>query len=409
MSQPASGSFAALSVANYRTIFIGTLFSFTGFFMSTAVQSIVAFELTGTNTAVGSAVFGQGLGMFLFGPIGGAYADRLPKRRVIATGQIVSASVFGGVGLLYAAGQLVLLHLIVGAFVVGVSFAMIGPARQALSIEVVPITLRGNAMALTNVANTMSRVVGPFVAALILAWEALGAAAAYAMIGLLYLSSAVLLVLLPRSTVRADVGETHVLEDLSAGLRYVAGQRRLRGYLLFFVGVMLVGFPHVTLIPGWLENELGRPARELTDFYLASALGALVASLQVARFADSPRAPLIYSLMALGFGVALLMLANAPSYATGLACIAIVGATSGAFHALNGAVIARETESVYMGRVLSLSLLAFAGFGLTALPLGALADALGERTVLFGMGLGVLGLALWTTSRELRELRSARG
>ena len=51
-----------------------------------------------------------------------------------------------------------------------------------------------------------------------------------------------------------------------------------------------------------------------------------------------------------------------------------------------------------MGRVMSLSLLAFAGFGLTALPLGILADILGERSVLFGMGAGVFLLALGMAS-----------
>ena len=79
MSRKDPGSFAALAIAHYRTLFFGTLGSFSAFFMSTALQGIVAFELTGTNSAVGSAVFGQGLGMLLFGPIGGAYADRLPS------------------------------------------------------------------------------------------------------------------------------------------------------------------------------------------------------------------------------------------------------------------------------------------------------------------------------------------
>ena len=80
-----------------------------------------------------------------------------------------------------------------------------------------------------------------------------------------------------------------------------------------------------------------------------------------------------------------------------------VGAMSGGFHALNGAVIARETEPAYMGRVMSLTLLAFAGFSLTALPLGILADRFGERAVLFGMGSGVVLLALWMAAIVARD------
>ena len=398
MSRKDPGSFAALAIAHYRTLFFGTLGSFSAFFMSTALQGIVAFELTGTNSAVGSAVFGQGLGMLLFGPIGGAYADRLPKRRVIAVGQLISALIFGALGLLYMSERLTLIHLVLGAFLVGVCFAMLGPARQALVVDLVPDSLRGNAMVLTNVANTTSRVVGPFLAAVVLAYDWAGPAAAYAVISVLYLISAGLLISLPRSTVRANVGNTHVIHDLLEGLRYVWNHKRLRHYLIFFVCVMLIGFPHVTLIPGLLENVHGRPVKDVTDLYLASAVGALSASLNVARFADSPRAPLLFGSMAIGFGGSLVLLAWAPSFVATVFCMVIVGATSGAFHALAGAMLARETEAVYMGRVMSLSLLAFAGFGLTALPLGILADILGERSVLFGMGAGVFFLALWIAS-----------
>ena len=406
MSQRKAHAFGALTIPHYRTLFTGTLGSFTGFFMSTVLQGVVAFELTGTNTAVGSVVFGQGLGMLLFSPIGGAYADRLPKRRVVAIGQIISATIFGTLGFLFSIDQLTLGYLIAGAFTVGTAFGMLGPARSALAVDLVPDAMRGNAMALNNVANTMSRVVGPFLAGLLLAYDWAGPAFAYGTISLLYLSSATLLVLLPRSVVRENVGETHVLHDLKEGLRYVWNHKKLRTYLLFFVVVMLIGFPHVTLIPGLLENALGRDARDLTDFYLASAVGALFASLQVARYADSENAPLLYSLMAVGFGGGLTALAWAPSFEMAVACMLLVGASSGGFHALSGAVIARETEVVYMGRVMSLSMLAFAGFGLTALPLGVLADRIGERGVLFGMGATVFVISVWMATVEWRSMSS---
>ncbi|MEE3326192.1 MAG: hypothetical protein VX252_02565, partial [Myxococcota bacterium] len=71
-----------------------------------------------------------------------------------------------------------------------------------------------------------------------------------------------------------------------------------------------------------------------------------------------------------------------------------VGAGSGAFQSLNAAVIARDTEPVFIGRVMSLVMLAFGGFGLMALPYGFLADAIGERVTLLLMGVGVLAVTL---------------
>ena len=403
MPQNEARPFGALSIPNFRNLFVGTLASFTAFFISTVIQGVVAFELAGSNTAVGSVIFGQGVGMFISGPLGGAYADRLPKRRVIAVSQTLSALCFGSVGLLYASGLLAVGHLILNGLVIGCAFGFIGPARQAIVVDLVPRPLLGNAMALTTVANTMSRVLGPLLAAIFLAFESAGPAAAYWAMSLLYLLSAGLLLLLPRSVVRDNVGDTHVIEDISAGLRYTWNHVRLRHLLIFFVTVMLIGFPHVTLIPGLLENQLGRSAEELTRFALCSAIGALIASLTVARYADSSHATRIYSWLAIAFGVSLVLLASMPGFGSAVACMLLVGASSGGFHALNGAVIARETDPVYMGRVMSLSMLSFAGFSMTALPLGILADHFGERTVLFGMGSGVFALSIFMAAVLARD------
>lgn len=406
MSKAGSRSLGVLAIRDYRILFVGTLAAFTGFFTSTVVQSVVAFELSGSNAAVGTAVFANGLGTVLCGPLGGAYADRLPKRRVVAVCQLVAAIGFAVLGVLYAHGRIAVWHLAVNGFVFGCAFGFLGPARQALSAELVPRELVGNAMTVSNVANTLSRVTGPVVAGVLLDWKGAGPAAAYAVMCLLYLTSTALLGWLPRSQVRRAAIEKHVLHDLVDGIRYAWHAPRLRTLLLFFVGVMLIGFPYVTLIPGLLENQLGRPSEDVTRYALAAAVGALAASLVATRYADSPRATPLYAALGVGFGFALLGLAGVPGFTSGLVAMGLVGATSGGFHALNGAVVARETDPAFMGRVLSLTFLAFAGFGLSALPLGLLADSVGERLVLAGMGAVVVAVALVLSAR-LRRTRSA--
>ncbi|MEZ4278329.1 MAG: MFS transporter [Myxococcota bacterium] len=393
MPRSESGPLGVLAIRDFRILFFGTLAAFTAFFTSTVIQGVVAFELTGSNAAVGTAVFGQGLGMVLCGPLGGAFADRLPKRRVVAVGQTIAALSFGTLGVLYAADRLVLWHLVASSFVFGCAFGFLGPARQALAIDLVPPARVGNAMALSNVANTLSRVTGPVVAGVLLDWEAAGPAAAYGVMSCLYAASSLSLLMLPKSRVRPLSAEKHVVHDLVDGLQYAWRAPKLRLLLLFFVSVMLIGFPHVTLIPGLLENELGRPSQDVTRYALSAAFGALVTSVTVSRFADSPAAVRIYGGMAIGFGLALAALSAVPSFGAGLAAMFFLGASSGGFHALNGAVVARETEPAYMGRVMSLTFLAFAAFSLSALPLGLLADAFGERRVLLGMGVAVVAVA----------------
>ena len=67
----------------------------------------------------------------------------------------------------------------------------------------------------------------------------------------------------------------------------------------------------------------------------------------------------------------------------------VAGIGTGGFQTLNGALLLRGTAPGYYGRVQSLTMLAFAGFGLVALPIGLIADAAGERETLIGMGTAV--------------------
>lgn len=387
-------TFAALEYREFRILWIGTWLSFMGFFMSTIVQSVVAFELEGINTAVGSVVFAQGVAMMTLSPVGGALADRWPKRRVVAAGQMSTALVFVGLAGLVFTDQIRVLHLAVGSLVMGATFAFLGPARQALVVEVVPQERRGNAVALSQVANTGSRVLGPAMAGFFLASSGFGgAASAYLAMAALYLSSAVLLVFLPKS--RVPVGAKRPLgADVLEGFRYVARTPRLRTILVFYTLVIMFGFPHVTLLPGLLENQLGREAADVSVLFLTSAVGALSASLSLARFADSAHGSTLFALMGGVFGVSLFALSAAPSYLAAAVAMFFIGAGSGGFQALGSAVAVGESEPALVGRVMSLTMLAFAGFGLMGLPIGALADLVGERSTLSGMSLAVCGLSI---------------
>ena len=107
--------------------------------------------------------------------------------------------------------------------------------------------------------------------------------------------------------------------------------------------------------------------------------------------------------MAILFGISLVGLAWAPTFLWAEVALFGIGAGSGAFQSLNAAVIARDTEPAFIGRVMSLVMLAFGGFGLMALPYGFLADAIGERVTLLLMGIGVLVATVifgWLLRRE---------
>lgn len=383
-------TFAALAYRNFRVQWLGGLTSFVAFFMAMIVQSVVAFDISGDNEAVGLVVAGQGFAMAALGPLGGAFADRWPKRRVIAVAQGLTVITFVLNAFLIATNQITIEWLALGSVVIGATLAFLGPARQSLSVELVPREMRSNAMAVSNVANTGARVVGPAVAGALLVWPAVGAVGTYLCMAFLYATSAISLLLLPKSIVREGAQEKPVFADIWEGLRYLAGHPQLRLLVALFVLVILAGFPHVTVLPGLVENVYGLAAADVSVLFVASAIGALSASLFVARFSTSPNAHWIYIGHGLLFGFSLLGLAVAPTFEWLTVGMFLVGFGSGGFQSLNAAVIAHHTDADYMGRVMSLVVIAFAGFGLMSLPYGILADWLGEPRTLLIMGAAVL-------------------
>ena len=153
-----------------------------------------------------------------------------------------------------------------------------------------------------------------------------------------------------------------------------------------YILVIMVGFSYTTVLPGLLKHEFHRPASQNTYLLIFNAVGGLIASLSVASLADSKRASTIYTAMCFLFGAALVASGLAPGYWWLGVVMIFVGAGGGGFQTLNGAIVSHLTEPAYFGRVMSLTFLAFAVSSIFAAPVGILADAVGERSILAGSG-----------------------
>ena len=394
-----STTFASLDNRNFRVLWVGTALSFLAFMMSMTAQSVVAFDLTGNNRAVGFVMFGQGIAMLVLSPFGGALADRMSKRLLLLLCQTVIGLTMFATAVLIATGAITVFFLAVGSFVMGTMFAFLGPGRQAYLGDLVESERRGNAVALTQVAMNLTRVVGPFLAGGLLAWRLTGAAGTYFFMAGLFVVVVATLFLLP-GTRSSAAGRPSVLSEIKAGLRHVGENPRLLQLVAGFVLVTMVGFPYMTVLPGFASRELGVGTGGYGILLGISAMGGLIASLAVASLADSPRAALVLLLSSIGIGVTLILTGLAPSFAVALVTMFCLGGAVSGFQTLNNALVMHETDPAYYGRVMSITMLAFSGTGLVALPVGLLADAIGERGTLMAMGAAVCVivalLALWS-------------
>src|SRR5579864_8949011 len=97
---------SSLRQRNYRLFFFGQLVSVAGTWMQTVAQSFVVLDLTHSGTQLGLTTAARFLPMFLFGPLGGVFADRLDKRRVLYVTQTLSGLLAGAFAVLVGTGSI---------------------------------------------------------------------------------------------------------------------------------------------------------------------------------------------------------------------------------------------------------------------------------------------------------------
>ena len=98
------------------------------------------------------------------------------------------------------------------------------------------------------------------------------------------------------------------------------------------------------------------------------------------------------------FGLGVMALGFSPLFWVGVVVVVFIGAGTTGYQSLSNAIALNMTGDTHQGRVQSLMMLSFAGFGIAAAPLGLLAEAIGLRNAIIAMGtvtlVTVIGYAL---------------
>jgi predicted MFS family arabinose efflux permease len=86
------------------------------------------------------------------------------------------------------------------------------------------------------------------------------------------------------------------------------------------------------------------------------------------------------------FGASVIALGLSPMFIVGVAVVVVIGAGTTGYQSLSNSIALNMTASTHQGRVQSLMMLSFAGFGIAAAPLGIVAEAIGLRSAIVLMG-----------------------
>ena len=327
--------------------------------MQWTVQAVVAFDLAGTNTAVGLVQLGVGLVILLMSPIGGVVADRVAKKPLVLCCQVIIGSSFLVTGIMILTGYLTLTWLVLLTAIMGLAFAFLGPTQQAWVGSMVPKNMLPNAVALSQLASNGSRVVGPLVAGLMLATATIGAGGAYLFMGALFVVVVFTLLRLPNTPAKPDSERLPVAIEMMEGVRYVRQHPAIRTLMLLFMSVVVLGFMWQIVLPAFLERHLQRPTADVGFILTVNAVSGLVMALALTGVVSTRWAwPAMFGCVGL-LGLGFVVLAIADSLEWTLWATLALGPGLSGYMLVNNALIMGNTDPRYFGRAMSLPMLAW--------------------------------------------------
>jgi MFS family permease len=394
----ASGArtFSSLAVRNYRLWFIGQGISLSGTWMQTVAQGLLVLELTGSGTALGLVMAVQALPVLFLAPWGGVIADRFSKRTVLYLVQALAGILALSLGLLVASGsiQVWMVYGLAGAL--GLVKAIEAPTRQSFVLEMVDNDTLLNAVSLNSTQVNLARVIGPSLAAVLIA--TVGIAACFILNGVSYFAVVATLAAMRERELHTGPRARQMRGQLREGWRYVRSSPVLRTILMMMALIGMFTYEFTVSLPLFAEMTFGRGANGYAAMTAILGLGAVIGGLYVAGRA--PREPGRLVGTAGMFGIAVLLTALAPTLPVALVALVVVGFCSIQFTSLANSTLQLTSAPEMRGRVMALWTTAFLGSTPIGGPLiGAIGEHAGPRWALAIAALAALVAAVVGASR----------
>ncbi|MGZ4155476.1 MAG: MFS transporter [Actinomycetota bacterium] len=173
---------------NFRLFFIGQAVSVTGTWMQSVASAWLVLQLSPTHTGLALGIqatlnFGP---MLFLGAYGGLLADRRDKRAILIATQTAFAILAFALWALVATNVVELWMVYALSLLQGIVTAADMPARQSFYAEMVGDAELTNAISLNSAVMTGTRIIGPALAAILIAW--IGLAWCFLLNGISYIA-----------------------------------------------------------------------------------------------------------------------------------------------------------------------------------------------------------------------------
>ncbi|WP_299653726.1 MFS transporter [uncultured Jannaschia sp.] len=280
-----------LADRTYRHLFLAQVVALLGTGLATVALGLLAFDLAGDGAAfVLGTVFTIKMVAYVgIAPVAGAFADRLPRRALLVTLDLVRAGVALALPFVTEVWQVYVL-----IFLLQSASAAFTPTFQATIPDVLSEEARyTRALSLSRLAYDLENIVSPTLAALLLAVMSYHSLFLGTVIGFVASALLVVSVLLPSPRPSEPRG---VYDRTTRGVRIYLATPRLRGLLALNLAAAAAGAMVLVNTVVLVRGSLGLSESALAWTLFAFGAGSMTAALILPRVLDAlPDRPVMFS------------------------------------------------------------------------------------------------------------------
>ena len=166
-------TFRAFRHRDFRLMWLGACASTIGTFVQQFAQSWLVYDLTKDPFYLGLDLFLGQLPIILLSLVGGVFADRMDRRKMLLGSQYIQMICAFALAALFFTHGVRIWEILSLSFIVGLGQSFGGPAYSALLPTLVPAEDLANAIAMNSIQFNLARVLGPAIGGL--AYATLGA------------------------------------------------------------------------------------------------------------------------------------------------------------------------------------------------------------------------------------------
>ncbi len=385
--------FKAFAYRDFRIMWIGACTSSVGTLMQTYAQAWLVFDISKSSFMLGLDSFLGSIPIVLFSLVGGVFADRTERQKLLLRSQYVQMACAFMLAGLFAAGSRHLWPILTLSFIVGTAQSFGGPAYSALIPTLVKSEDLPNAIALNSIQFNLARVLGPSVGGVAL--TLLGASWCFGLNGVSFIAVIISLLIIHPHFVPTKSRES-VLTSMKEGFHFIRQQGTMEALIVLAFLMTLLAFPLIVFLPVFARDVFHGGANLFTIFLVCSGIGSICGALTVAALGKHKHMGLLVLVMLLGLGGLIAWFAVSHRFVLSCVIIFIYGAMLLAVFTSISSLVQLITPDNMRGRVLSVYNVAFrGGIPVGSLVVGALVKQFTAPVVIMWNGVLLSLLALY--------------